>query len=130
MSIISEFKAFALKGNMIDMATGIIIGAAIGKVVSSLVSDIIMPPIGVLLGGVDFTDLSYTIQKAVDSAPEVVIKYGQFIQTMIDFLVVAMAIFLLIKLMNRLRNTNEEEKEEKPTSEDLLVEIRDLLKQK
>lgn len=129
MGMLAEFKEFALKGNMMDMATGIIIGAAVGKVVSSLVSDVIMPPIGVLLGGVNFSDLSYVIQEAAGDVPAVAIKYGSFVQTAIDFLVIAFAIFMLIKLMNKLR-TKEEEKEAAPSSEELLTEIRDLLKQK
>ncbi|MCL4158243.1 UNVERIFIED_CONTAM: hypothetical protein GTU68_014677 [Idotea baltica] len=117
--MISEFKEFAMKGNLIDMAAGIIIGAAIGKVVSSLVSDVIMPPI----------DLAYTIQEAAGDVPAVVIKYGAFIQTMIDFLIVAFAIFIIIKIMNKAQRQKEEEPEpEGPTQEELLVEIRDLLK--
>lgn len=127
MGMISEFKEFAMKGNLIDMAAGIIIGAAIGKVVSSLVSDVIMPPIGVLMGGVDFTDLAYTIQAAAGDAPAVVIKYGAFAQTVIDFLIVAFAIFIIIKIMNKAQRKKEEEPAG-PTQEELLVEIRDLLK--
>lgn len=111
------------------MAAGIIIGAAIGKVVSSLVSDVIMPPIGVLMGGVDFTDLAYTIQEAAGDVPAVVIKYGAFAQTLIDFLIVAFAIFMIIKIMNKAQRKQEEEPEEAgPSQEELLIEIRDLLK--
>lgn len=129
MGMISEFKEFAMKGNLIDMAAGIIIGAAIGKVVSSLVSDVIMPPIGVLMGGVDFTDLAYTIQAAAGDVPAVVIKYGAFAQTVIDFLIVAFAIFIIIKIMNKAqRKQDEPEEDAGPTQEELLVEIRDLLK--
>lgn len=129
MGMIAEFKEFALKGNLVDMAAGIIIGAAIGKVVSSLVSDIIMPPIGVMMGGVDFSDLSFVIQEAAGDVPAVAINYGAFAQTFIDFMIVAMAIFLIIKLMNKAQRKKEEEPEPAgPTSEELLVEIRDLLK--
>jgi len=130
MGMIAEFKEFALKGNLVDMAAGIIIGAAIGKVVSSLVSDIIMPPIGVMMGGVDFSDLSYVIQEAAGDVPAVAINYGAFAQTFIDFMIVAMAIFLIIKLMNKAQRKQKEPEPEPagPSSEDLLVEIRDLLK--
>jgi large conductance mechanosensitive channel len=129
MGMLSEFKEFAMKGNMIDMATGIIIGGAIGKVISSLVEDVIMPPIGVLMGGVDFSDLGYTLQAAAGDAPAVVLKYGSFIQSLIDFLIIAFAIFMMIKFMNKLKRDKEEE-EAGPSTEDLLGEIRDLLKEK
>ncbi len=102
--MIQEFKSFATRGNVADMAVGIIIGAAFGRIVSSLVSDVIMPPIGLLLGGVDFSGLSLTLK---DAAPPVLIKYGVFINTVIDFLIVAFAIFLLIKGMNRLKKPPE-----------------------
>ncbi|MCK5919187.1 MAG: large-conductance mechanosensitive channel protein MscL [Cocleimonas sp.] len=125
MGMISEFKEFAMKGSLVDMAVGIIIGGAVGKMISSLVEDVIMPPIGVLLGGVDFSDLSFVIQKA----PEVAIKYGAFVQTLIDFIIIAFVIFIMIKIINKAKRNKEEEKEEAaPTSEDLLTEIRDLLK--
>lgn len=126
MGMISEFKEFAMKGSLIDMAVGIIIGAAVGKMISSLVNDVIMPPIGVFLGGVDFSDLSVVIQKS----PEVVLKYGAFAQTLIDFIIIAFVIFIMIKIMNKAKRKQEEEKEEVtvPTSEELLTEIRDLLK--
>jgi len=127
MGMISDFKEFAMGGSLIDMATGIIIGVAIGKVVSSLVADVIMPPIGVLMGGVDFSNLSYVIQEAVGDAPAVAINYGAFAQTIIDFLIVAFVIFMLIKAMNKAMPKKEEEPEG-PTSEELLTEIRDLLK--
>lgn len=97
-----EFKEFALRGNMLDMAVGIVIGASFGKVVSSLVNDIIMPPIGMLLGKVDFSNLSITLQEKTDTAAAVTIKYGMFINTIIDFLIVAFAIFMVIKQVNRL----------------------------
>ncbi|NMB50835.1 MAG: large-conductance mechanosensitive channel protein MscL, partial [Bacteroidales bacterium] len=100
MRLIDEFKAFAMRGNVVDMAVGIIIGAAFGKIVSSIVSDIIMPPIGLLIGGVNFTDLSITLKAAVDGSDAVLINYGNFIQVVFDFLIVAIAIFTVIKGMN------------------------------
>lgn len=127
MGMVSEFKAFAMKGTLVDMATGIIIGVAIGKVVSSLVADVIMPPIGVLMGGVDFSNLGYTLQAAAGGAPEVVLKWGAFVQTIIDFLIVAACIFFIVKLINKAKPPAEEKPDE-PTSEALLTEIRDLLK--
>ncbi|CAG0911889.1 unnamed protein product, partial [Cyprideis torosa] len=95
MGMISEFKEFAVKGNAIDMAVGIIIGAAFGKIVSSLVADVVMPPIGVLMGGVDFSKLSYVIQEAAGEVPAVAINYGSFIQSIVDFLIIALAIFFM-----------------------------------
>ncbi|MDJ0656960.1 MAG: large-conductance mechanosensitive channel protein MscL [Xanthomonadales bacterium] len=133
MSLMTEFKEFALRGNVVDMAVGIIIGAAFGKIVSSLVKDVIMPPIGVLVGGVDFTNLAIIIQEATEEAEAVVIKYGQFIQTIIDFVIVALAIFVAVKVMNRLKREKEEEPAEpeappEPSDEvKLLTEIRDAL---
>jgi large conductance mechanosensitive channel len=103
MGMLKEFKDFAMKGNVVDMAVGIIIGAAFGKIVSSLVADVVMPPIGVLLGNVDFSNLAFTIKEASGDSPAVAIKYGVFINTVIDFLIVAFAIFLVIKAMNRLK---------------------------
>ncbi len=131
MSFLSEFKEFAVKGNVVDMAVGIIIGAAFGKIVSSLVGDIIMPPIGVALGGVDFSSLSYVLKEAVGDTPAVTLKYGKFIQTIIDFLIVAMAMFVGIKAINSMKKAEEEAPAEppKPSNEEvLLTEIRDLLK--
>ncbi len=133
MSLLSEFKEFAVKGNVVDMAVGIIVGAAFGKIVSSFVKDIIMPPIGVLVGGVDFSDLAVTLQEATDKAPAVVMKYGVFIQNIVDFIIVAMAIFLAVKVINSLKKKEEEAPKEppKPSNEEvLLTEIRDLLKNK
>ena len=127
MGMISEFKEFAMKGNLIDMAVGIIIGGAVGKMVSSLVNDVIMPPIGVLLGGVDFSDLSYVIQEAVDKTPAVAINYGSFIQTLIDFIIIAFVIFIMIKMINKMKKA-EEEVAKGPSTEELLTEIRDALK--
>ena len=103
MGMLKEFKEFAMKGNVMDMAVGIIIGAAFGKIVSSLVSDVIMPPIGLLLGNVDFSSLAVTLKEMTDSSPAVTIKYGLFINTIIDFVIVAFAIFLVIKQLNRLK---------------------------
>lgn len=131
MSILREFKEFAIKGNAIDMAIGIIIGAAFGKIISSLVDDIIMPPIGVLVGGVDFTKLAVTLKEATANAPAVTLNYGNFIQTLVDFTIIAFAIFMLVKLINRLRRKQEAAPEPIPTKEALLLaEIRDLLKEK
>jgi large conductance mechanosensitive channel len=101
--MLKEFKDFAVKGNVVDMAIGIIIGAAFGKIVSSLVSDVIMPPIGVLMGNVDFSGLAFTIKESSGEVPAVRIKYGVFINTVIDFVIVAFALFLVIKQMNRLK---------------------------
>lgn len=131
MSMIKEFKEFAVKGNVVDMAVGIIIGAAFGKIVTSLVTGVIMPPIGVLLGGVDFSDLALVVKDAVGETPAVVISYGAFIQTVIDFTIVAFAIFMLVKGINTLKRKEEAAPKETPpppAQEVLLAEIRDLLK--
>lgn len=130
MSMMSEFKSFAMKGNVVDMAVGIIIGAAFGKIVSSFVKDVLMPPIGVLMGGVDFSDLSITLIEASGEAAAVVISYGKFIQTVVDFLIVAMAIFIAIKAMNSMKKKEETAPKAPPKQEVLLTEIRDLLKQR
>lgn len=131
MSIISEFKAFAVKGNVVDMAVGIIIGAAFGKIVSSFVGDVVMPPLGVLIGGVDFTDLAITLKAAEGDLPAVVLAYGKFIQTVLDFLIVAFAIFMGIKVLNKLKREEEAAPTAPPAptkDQELLSEIRDLLK--
>lgn len=133
MSMISEFKAFAVKGNVVDMAVGIIIGAAFGKIVSSFVGDVIMPPIGVLLGGVDFSNLAFTVKEAAGTAPAVVVSYGKFIQTIIDFTIIALAVFMGIKAINTLKKEEEAAPPAPaaPSAEEvLLAEIRDLLKEK
>ncbi|MFP5471607.1 MAG: large-conductance mechanosensitive channel protein MscL [Bacteroidia bacterium] len=145
MSLIKEFKTFAMRGNVLDMAVGIIIGGAFGKIVSSIVSDIIMPPIGVLVGGVSFTDLKLTIKDAIpaqldaagtiiaEAAPAVTINYGNFIQVIFDFIIVAFAIFLMIKAMNAAKKKEEEAPAAPPApskEEVLLSEIRDILKNK
>ncbi|MDD5285084.1 MAG: large-conductance mechanosensitive channel protein MscL [Desulfuromonadaceae bacterium] len=133
MSILKEFKEFAVKGNVVDMAIGIIIGAAFGKIISSLVGDVIMPPIGVLLGGVDFSNLSIVVREAIDKKPAVVISYGKFLQTVIDFTIIAFAIFMAVKGMNSLKKKEAEAPAAPaapPNQELLLAEIRDLLKEK
>ncbi|HOO47394.1 MAG TPA: large-conductance mechanosensitive channel protein MscL [Deltaproteobacteria bacterium] len=130
MGMMKEFKEFAMRGNMVDMAVGIIIGAAFGKIVSSLVADVIMPPIGLILGGVDFSDLAIVLKAAVDQTPAVTLSYGKFIQTVIDFVIIAFAIFLLVKGINTLKRKEEEKPAEPPKEQVLLTEIRDLLKKK
>jgi len=131
MSILSEFKAFAVKGNVVDMAVGIIIGAAFGKIVSSFVGDVVMPPIGLLIGGVDFSDLAITLKAAEGDIPAVVLSYGKFIQTVLDFVIVAFAIFMGVKVINRLKREEAAAPAEPPVptkEQELLTEIRDLLK--
>lgn len=140
MSLMKEFKAFAMRGNVVDMAVGIIIGGAFGKIVASFVNDVLMPPIGMLLGGVDFKELKFVLREDVlNEAGEVVTKgatllYGNFIQTTIDFLIIAFAIFMMIKAMNRMQKKEEAKpapapEPPKPTKDqELLAEIRDLLK--
>lgn len=132
MRVLQEFKEFAVKGNVVDMAVGIIIGAAFGKIVSSAVADVVMPPIGLLLGGVDFSDLAFTLRAATAEAPAVVIGYGKFIQTAVDFIIVAAAVFLLVKGVNSLKRKEQAAPAAPPApsaEEILLTEIRDLLKQ-
>ena len=132
MSLLKEFREFAVKGNVVDMAVGIIIGAAFGKIVSSFVSDIVTPPLGYLIGGVDFTDLKATLPAIQDGRDPVTINYGAFLQTTFDFLIVAFAIFLVIKMINRLKRKEEVAPSAPPPppsrQEVLLEEIRDLLK--
>ena len=134
MSFISEFKEFAMRGNVIDMAVGVVIGGAFGKIVSSLVGDIIMPVVGAITGGVNFTDLKLTLKEAAEGAPAVTINYGSFIQTMVDFLIIAFCIFCVIKALNTLKNKLPKEEEAAPAEPEtpvdiaLLTEIRDLLK--
>ncbi len=135
MGIISEFKEFAMRGNVVDLAVGVVIGAAFGKIVSSLVNDVIMPLVGYLVGGVDFSDLGYELKAAtVDAAgaeiPAVVVKYGAFIQTIVDFTIIAFAIFVAVKVINTLKRKQEVAPEPAAQSEEvkLLTEIRDSLK--
>lgn len=131
MSMMSEFKSFAMRGNVVDMAVGIIIGGAFGKIVSSFVNDVLMPPIGMMMGGVDFSELAFTLQEAAGDAAAVTINYGSFVQTVVDFLIVAFAIFMAIKAMNSMKKAEEEAPAAppKPSAEvELLTEIRDSLK--
>jgi large conductance mechanosensitive channel len=134
MKLVDEFKAFAMKGNVVDMAVGIIIGAAFGKIISSVVGDIIMPPLGLLVGGVNFTDLKVVMKAATDLKPAVTWNYGNFLQVTFDFLIVAFAVFMMIKAMNAAKRKEETEPAAPPappapTKEELLLtEIRDLLK--
>jgi large conductance mechanosensitive channel len=133
MGMLKEFKEFAVKGNVVDMAVGIIIGAAFGKIVSSFVGDVIMPPIGILIGGVDFSDLAVVLKEASEGAPAVVLSYGKFIQSLIDFTIVAFAIFIAVKFINKLKRAEPPAAETEPApskDEQLLTEIRDLLKEK
>jgi large conductance mechanosensitive channel len=131
MGILKEFREFAMRGNVVDLAVGIIIGAAFGKIVTSLVNDVLMPPIGLLIGGMDFSTLAITLKGATSEGPAVVIGYGVFLNTLIDFVIVAMAIFLLIRALNALKRKEETAPAAPaapPRSEVLLSEIRDLLK--
>ena len=130
MGMLKEFKDFAMRGNVVDMAVGVIIGAAFGKITTSLVNDVMMPPIGRLLGSVDFSDLVVAIPAAAADKPPVLVKYGVFINTVIDFIIVAFAVFLVIKLMNTLKKT-EPPPPAAPTKEEvLLTEIRDALQRR
>ncbi|MFC5437355.1 large-conductance mechanosensitive channel protein MscL [Rhodanobacter umsongensis] len=133
MSMLSEFKAFAMRGNVIDLAVGVVIGGAFGKIVTSLVDQIIMPPIGWLTGGIDFSDLKWVLRPADATNPahkiaEVAIQYGAFINTLIQFLIIAFAIFMVVKGINRLSRKQEQAPTEPPADVVLLTEIRDLLK--
>jgi large conductance mechanosensitive channel len=133
MSLKNDFKAFIMRGNVLDLAVAVVIGAAFGRIVTSFVSDVLMPPIGLMLGGVDFSDLMITIQEAVGETAAVTINYGTFIQTLIDFLIIAFAIFMVIKAFERLKKKEEVKPAapaEPPAQEKLLTEIRDLLKAK
>ena len=125
--MLQAFKNFVLHGSMVDMAVGIVVGAAFGDVVSSFVGDVVMPPIGVLLGGMDFSSLAFTLQAATADAPAVVIAYGKFIQTTLNFIIVAFAVFMAIKGMHTLRDSNQASDTDVPSESALLVEIRDLL---
>lgn len=129
MSIVKEFKEFAIKGNVVDLAVGIIIGAAFGKIVTSLVADVIMPPIGWMIGGVDFSDLAISLPAMIEGKEAVTIAYGKFLQTLIDFTIIAFAIFLLIKVINKVK-AKEPPAVVTPPQELLLIEIRDLLREK
>jgi large conductance mechanosensitive channel len=131
MGMVQEFKSFAMRGNVVDMAVGIIIGGAFGKIVTSLVNDVIMPPIGVLLGGVDFSNIAITLREAAGNAPAVTLGIGVFVNTVINFLIVAFAIFLLVKAMNAAKKKEEAAPAAPPApskQEVLLTEIRDALR--
>lgn len=136
MSMLEEFKAFAVKGNVVDMAVGVIVGAAFGKIVSSFVENVIMPPIGLLVGGVNFSDLAITLQEATAGAAAVTMKYGKFLQTIIDFTIIAFAIFVAVRAINSMKKQEEAapatpDVPPPPTAEErLLTEIRDLLQTK
>jgi large conductance mechanosensitive channel len=133
MSMMSEFKSFAMRGNVVDMAVGIVIGGAFGKIVSSFVADVLMPPIGLLLGNVDFSDLAVTLQTASEGAEAVTLRYGVFIQTVVDFIIIAFAIFMVVKAMNTVMKKEEEAPPAPPKpskEEELLTEIRDALRAK
>jgi len=139
MALLKEFKTFAMRGNVVDMAVGIIIGAAFGKIVSSLVADIVTPPLGLLIGGINFSALAITLKEAVLNAdgtvltPAVTINYGKFIQAAVDFIIVAFAIFMMVKAMNSLKKKEEAKPAPAPAptpTENLLGEIRDILKKK
>jgi large conductance mechanosensitive channel len=131
MSMMSEFKSFAMRGNVVDMAVGIVIGGAFGKIVSSFVADVLMPPIGLLLGNVDFSDLAVTLKAAAEGAEAVTLNYGVFIQTVVDFIIIAFAIFLVVKAMNSMKKKEEAAPPPPPApskEEVLLTEIRDALR--
>lgn len=131
MSFISEFKEFAMKGNVVDLAVGVIIGGAFGKIVTSFVGDVVMPVIGTLVGGVNFSDLAIVLQQAQGEVPAVLLKYGAFLQTVFDFLIIALAIFLAIKAMNKFKRKEEAAAPAAPSAEAVLLgEIRDLLQHK
>lgn len=131
MKLVDEFKAFVMRGNVVDMAVGVIIGAAFGKIVTSLVNDIFMPIIGMIIGNVDFTTLEIKIGEPVEGAEQAAIKYGMFIQEIVNFLIIALCIFMFIKLINKAKKKKDEEPAPapEPTKEEvLLTEIRDALK--
>lgn len=133
MKIAREFREFVSRGNVVDMAVGIVIGAAFGKIVTSFVDDILMPPVGLLLGGVDFSRLAIVLREGIGEEPDVVIAWGSFVQSLIDFLIIGLAIFFVVRTINRLRRKKEEAPPEPPTpstEELLLTEIRDLLREK
>ena len=130
MSMMSEFRDFAMRGNVVDMAVGIVIGGAFGKIVSSFVNDVLMPPIGMMMGGVDFSELAVTLQEASGDVAAVTLNYGSFVQTVVDFIIIAFAIFMVVKAMNNMKKKEEAAPPPppKPSAEEtLLTEIRDLL---
>lgn len=131
MSIFQEFKKFAMRGNIVDLATGVILGASFGKIVSSLVENILMPPLGYIMSGINFSELAITLKEKTETAPGVVIAYGKFLQSSIDFIIVAFCIFLMLRFITKLQKTETAPPEPKPAvpprEEVLLTEIRDLL---
>ena len=133
MGMMKEFKEFSVKGNVMDVAVGVIIGAAFGKIVSSFVADVVMPPIGLLMGGINFTELAYTLKAATADTEAIAIKYGAFAQTMLDFIIIAFAVFMMVKSINSMKKQPDETPEVPPEpskEEILLTEIRDALKNK
>ncbi len=130
MVLIDEFKQFAMRGNVVDLAVGVVIGGAFGKIVTSFVNDVLMPPIGLLLGGVDFSDLAVTLRAAEGEAPAVLWKYGAFVQSVVDFTIIAFAIFLVVKAMNSLQKKQEAAPAPPPPEVVLLTEIRDSLRKR
>lgn len=131
MKLLDEFKKFAIKGNVMDMAVGVIIGAVFGKIVTSFVNDVIMPPIGILIGGVKFSELKLVLKEAVGETPAITLNYGNFLQVTFDFLIIAMSIFLAVKMLNAAKKKEEAQPAAPPAptkEEVLLTEIRDLLK--
>jgi large conductance mechanosensitive channel len=133
MSLVKDFKSFAMRGNVLDLAVAVVIGAAFGRIVTSLVNDVIMPPIGLMMGGIDFREFIYTLQEATAETVAVTINYGIFIQHLVDFIIVAFAIFMVIRAFERMKKKEEAKPAEppKPSAEELLLtEIRDVLKAK
>ena len=130
MSMLQEFKAFAMRGSVVDMAVGIIVGGAFGKITTSFVNDVLMPPIGLLLGGVDFSDLAITLKAAVGETPAVTLRYGAFVNTVLDFLIIAFAIFLVVKAMNAMKKEAPAAPPAPTKEQVLLTEIRDALQRR
>jgi large conductance mechanosensitive channel len=130
MGMLREFREFAMRGNVIDLAVGVIVGAAFGKITTSFVSDVLMPPIGLLVGGVDFSNLAVTLREKTDTTAAVQLKYGAFINTIIDFVIIAFAIFLFVKAINSLQRKKEEAPAAPPQEVVLLTEIRDELRRR
>ena len=131
MSMLTEFKNFAMRGNVVDMAVGIVIGGAFGKIVSSFVADVLMPPLGLLLGGMNFSNLAVTLKDAAEGADAVLLKYGVFVQSIVDFVIIAFAIFMVVKAMNSMKKQEEAAPAAPPApskEEVLLTEIRDALR--